>query len=425
MFFICSQKYKNNDYFGVKDTEDGVVEFYTIQELQQFTDKGIEIDGLILDDNNKIVNIIRAKVPSFLYFCRHNSSFFHLLDEWNYLKNTIKPYEISKSDNRLVWWKCSNGHEWQSSVHSRTRTGSGHLNLCPVCFKENRDTSTSFSEQVLYYYFSKLTRTILHYKLDNREFDIFLPEYNLIIEYESIIHKEYNSYNNYYYKNELAKKNGLIVIRISEFKCSYDNCYTLYCNNNLDEIISCILSNLNIYFDEGFVNSLRDRYAILSSYNRRLTCSDRNLLIRHPNVVKFWDYTKNNPLKPEDFSHESREIVWWVCEFCNESFKAPIHHIFDKSEDFIRIHNKCKILQYNRVKKLHKGTEPYYFSELCPELVQYWSSKNRYKPTELSYKSRLNIIFNCSVCGREIERILSGVAKSKLCKCNLCKSRGL
>ena len=41
--------------------------------------------------------------------------------EWNYEKNGgLLPSQVSKSSAVRVWWKCENGHEWQTSVNNRT-----------------------------------------------------------------------------------------------------------------------------------------------------------------------------------------------------------------------------------------------------------------------------------------------------------------
>ena len=51
-----------------------------------------------------------------------------LAAEWNYEKNgDLSPDEIVSKSNRKVWWKCENGHEWQSSPGNRIRSG------CPYC----------------------------------------------------------------------------------------------------------------------------------------------------------------------------------------------------------------------------------------------------------------------------------------------------
>lgn len=44
-----------------------------------------------------------------------------LLIEWDYNKNTILPTEIGKGSHKSVWWKCSNGHEWQAVIRERVQ----------------------------------------------------------------------------------------------------------------------------------------------------------------------------------------------------------------------------------------------------------------------------------------------------------------
>ena len=59
-----------------------------------------------------------------------------LVKEWNYEKNKeLTPAEVMPNSNKKVWWKCSNGHEWQATINSRNN-GAG----CPVCAKEKRKT---------------------------------------------------------------------------------------------------------------------------------------------------------------------------------------------------------------------------------------------------------------------------------------------
>ena len=57
-----------------------------------------------------------------------------LANEWNFLKNNgLKPEDVLPNSNKKVWWKCSNGHEWQAVVGSRNK-GRG----CPECAKQKR-----------------------------------------------------------------------------------------------------------------------------------------------------------------------------------------------------------------------------------------------------------------------------------------------
>lgn len=52
-----------------------------------------------------------------------------LAKEWHPTRNgEIRPEQVSCGSRRIVWWRCSNGHEWQASVKSRS---AGHG--CPYC----------------------------------------------------------------------------------------------------------------------------------------------------------------------------------------------------------------------------------------------------------------------------------------------------
>lgn len=62
------------------------------------------------------VNSLEAKYP-------------HLVEEWDYSKNSKLPTDISPTYKHKVWWKCSEGHEWKASVGNRAKRNSG----CPYC----------------------------------------------------------------------------------------------------------------------------------------------------------------------------------------------------------------------------------------------------------------------------------------------------
>lgn len=52
-----------------------------------------------------------------------------LVAEWNSHRNgDLSPTMVSSGSGKKVWWKCSLGHEWQSSIANRVR-GNG----CPYC----------------------------------------------------------------------------------------------------------------------------------------------------------------------------------------------------------------------------------------------------------------------------------------------------
>lgn len=50
--------------------------------------------------------------------------------EWHPIKNkTVKPNQVTvRSSRRMIWWRCSQGHEWKATIQRRTK-GAG----CPYC----------------------------------------------------------------------------------------------------------------------------------------------------------------------------------------------------------------------------------------------------------------------------------------------------
>ena len=66
-----------------------------------------------------------------------------LLSEWDYNRNRIDPSEVSITSNKRVWWKCSEGHEWEAIIANRV-----HGTRCPFCYTGNETIrqKTSFHE---------------------------------------------------------------------------------------------------------------------------------------------------------------------------------------------------------------------------------------------------------------------------------------
>ena len=60
---------------------------------------------------------------------------------WHPSKNgSLKPSQVVSKSERKVWWRCNLGHEWQTTVSSRTFSKSG----CPYC--SNRKVLAGFND---------------------------------------------------------------------------------------------------------------------------------------------------------------------------------------------------------------------------------------------------------------------------------------
>ena len=73
-------------------------------------------------------NNVKRNSVSLAEWCRETKQ-EQLLSEWNYDKNALlTPDTVSKGSHIKVWWKCSEGHEWEAQIKSRT-----YNHGCPYC----------------------------------------------------------------------------------------------------------------------------------------------------------------------------------------------------------------------------------------------------------------------------------------------------
>ncbi len=70
---------------------------------------------------------IQKRYNDFETWCKNNNK-IKLLDEWDYDRNTFLPSDIMMGTEINVWWKCKNGHSYESFPYTR-KSGAG----CPYC----------------------------------------------------------------------------------------------------------------------------------------------------------------------------------------------------------------------------------------------------------------------------------------------------
>lgn len=69
------------------------------------------------------------------------SRFPEVAKEWHpYGNNGLGPEDVLYGSHKKVWWKCSQGHEWQATIANRTR-GRG----CPICSRAEGVSKRSFA----------------------------------------------------------------------------------------------------------------------------------------------------------------------------------------------------------------------------------------------------------------------------------------
>jgi hypothetical protein len=106
--------------------------------------------------------------------------------EWNYKKNgNLKPSDVTRYSGKKVWWKCTKGHEWKCSVVSRTK-GNG----CPICSesKGEKQIRKWLENNQIKFEPQKEFDGLLGLGGGNLSYDFYLPNQNLLIEYQGEFH---------------------------------------------------------------------------------------------------------------------------------------------------------------------------------------------------------------------------------------------
>jgi len=109
-----------------------------------------------------------------------------LAQEWHPTKNKpLTPFDILPGTAKKAWWKCKRGHEWKASIGARN-SGIG----CPSCHSQ-----TSQMELRIFSEIKCLFENVsLRKKIKGIECDVFIPDYQLGIEYDG----------HYWHKNKLT-----------------------------------------------------------------------------------------------------------------------------------------------------------------------------------------------------------------------------
>lgn len=330
-----------------------------------------------------------------------------LAKEWHPTKNgKLLPAQFTVGSTReKIWWICSHGHEYQARIAQRSK-GSG----CPICDKERK---TSFPEQAIFYYLGLHAKAENRYLFDGKiEIDVFLPEYNIGIEYDGYYyHKGTEARIKEDKKDMLLRKKGVRIIRVKEVEnlqdyadtenvifCKYNSGYTF-----LKGVIERLISRIGIIVDREFIESIdinATTTTILSAFIQYE--KDNSLAVKSPAVAAEWHPKRNGYVTPEMISHASGRKAWWLGK-CGHEWQMSVDN---------RQHgmgcpvcaNKRVLIGFNDLQTTH------------PKIAEEWDySKNGTAlPTAITYGSTKKVWWICSE-GHSYQATPSNRSRGKGC----------
>lgn len=257
--------------------------------------------------------------------------------------NIYKPEELTDYSHKIVKLKCPN----KSAKHPEYEIKVYNINesncyKCSKCVKK-----TSKAEMRIYSELKPNFKDVRwQQKIEGREADITIEDLKLVIEVDGYFwHKDKKEKD--LLKNTIFEKNGYTILRIRDSELEKIECETIICNlSNLlledyNKIVKWINSkfecDIKIYNEFKNIEYFKQIQAglIPVSYNKSIKNQTDYLSVSYDNSVEhlfpeskeLWDYEKNNPLLPSNFSPGSHTEIWIKCK-SGHSFQKPIHSIF-------------------------------------------------------------------------------------------------
>lgn len=367
---------------------------------------GHEFEATIRSRNNK-----KSKCP----YCSHQKVMKgetdletinpYLAREWHPSKNgNLHPSDIFPNYHKKVWWLCPYGHEYEATPLHRHSGNTG----CPICSKERQ---TSFPEQVLFYYFSKYIPNVMNrYIISGFEFDVFLSDYDVAIEYDGkIYHNNIKKIEKDNEKNKFCKTNNITLYRIVEDETyinqleyiDYDKIFISKHSKNSTELVTAIKKIFSLLpLNEMIIpdaNITRDYIDILQNY---ISYEKENSLeCVFPNIAKEWHPTKNGILKPNMVRKSSNHYVWWICHKGHE-YKSKINN---------RVNGfGCP---YCSGAKPLKGFNS--LGDIFPKILKEWDyNKNLKTPFDYLPSTSNKVFLKCSKCGYEYVKTINKINRA-------------
>ena len=393
-----------------------------------------------------------------------------LAKEWNYKKNgNLKPNEIIAGSNKMIWWKCSKGHEWKtkalyrsfgqncpyctnvkvlkgyndlattypellkewnyeknkikpseivsgSSIKVWWKCNKGHEwraavnsrsngHRCPVCTEELK---TSLPERTVYFYVKKYFDDAI-----NNYHNEVLKSKELDIFIPSLNvgieydGQRYHKQEKDIIKDELCSKNNILLYRIREKDCEKynSNSIKIYLENNDNDSLEKSIVKLLIN-----LNIKKPLINIENDmediYNLINYLEKENSITKlNPSLAKEWHYEKNGDLKPDFFSVGSHRKVWWKCSKGHE-WKAEI-----KSRNSGR---KCPYCTNNKILVGYND-----LATTNPDVAKEWDYEKNgdLKPTEVLPGSDRKVWWKCENGHEWVTHIKT---RSRGSKCPYC-----
>lgn len=281
-------------------------------ETCKYQDNGKGYQKKMLEKNGSIL----TKIPD-------------IINVWSE-SNKFKPDELTDYSHKTIKLKCPN----KSAKHPDYEIRVYNINEsnCYKCSKCSMNTSRAemriYSE--LKYNFKDAS---WQHKIEGKEADIIIEDLKLVIEVDGYPwHKGKNEKD--LEKNKIFEKNEYTVLRIRDTKLEKIECETIVCDlseltiTNYNKIIEWINTNTKFKCNITINNEFKNTKYFKEVQGSLLSVPyEKSVEFLYPESKELWDYEKNYPLLPSNFSPGSHTEIWIKCKN-GHSYEKDIHSIF-------------------------------------------------------------------------------------------------
>ena len=242
--------------------------------------------------------------------------------EWNYEKNgKLMPENVQANSSRIVWWRCSQGHEWQASVSSRNKNHN-----CPYCSGRYAIVGKNDLKSIN----PSLAREWNYEKNGDLKPENFTIGSGKKVwwvcshghEWQAAIYSR-NSGTGCPYCSGNKIIQGKTDLQTINPSLSKEWNYAKNLGLTPMDVSSC--SDRKVWWIcskghewQATIGHRTQGQGCPYCSGKRVLKGFNDLLTVNPTLAKEWDYEKNGNLTPEDFTAGSGKKVWWKCSHGHE-----------------------------------------------------------------------------------------------------------
>lgn len=240
-------------------------------------------------------------------------------------KNSLQPSEVSGLSGKSFIWQCEFGHEWKTTVNSRTRQGTG----CPTCWGRLRvegenDVATLHPNLISRYDDLKNPKPL----------SFFGPSSAAIVWWKCPKGHSYRSTVNSQVIGSECNicTNRVFVPGVNDLKTLHPD----FAAEFDEESNGCSASQVKAVSTKPFWWRCGEGHSFKVSANSRISrntgcpyCANvkvlagfNDLITKYPEVLKEWHPSRNEHLKPETIGASGKK-AWWLGN-CGHEWQASI-----------------------------------------------------------------------------------------------------